>query len=66
MKKVIEIVVKPIIKLLREGTNIIDTIEGTLSNTELQKQKKTNIFLLNNTYQETTTSLMHQKLGTFN
>ena len=66
MKNVIEIVVNPRIKLLRDGSSIIETIEGTLSTTELQKQKNSSIFLLNRVYQETNTSLMHQKLGTFN
>ena len=64
MKKVREIVVKPRIKLRREGFTIREKIEGREKTVLARKQKITRVLLLKLRYQFMKTSEIHQKLGT--
>lgn len=61
MKKVREIVAKPIVKLLRVGWTNIDNIEGILRVILAREQSATRVDLLKVCYQFSRVSVMHQK-----
>ena len=64
MKKLIEIVAKPIIRVFLVGFMSKDMIDGTLTITDAAKQKTKSICFENIVQYLKMMSVMHQKLGT--